>query len=108
MSISRVTAIVPIGTLDQLERDLRECGVPGVTVERVRGYGRYRNYFRRDQLTDDARVVLFVERERIDSILETVSSCMQKCGANSGIAVVESIDRFVQLTCDSSRDGPAR
>jgi nitrogen regulatory protein P-II 1 len=108
MSISRVTAIVPIGTLDQLERDLRECGVPGVTVERVRGYGRYRNYFRRDQLSDDARVVLFVERERIDSILETVSNCMQKCGASSGIAVVEKIDRFVQLTCESSRNEPAQ
>ena len=39
MSIKRVTAIVPIEILAELETHLRQCGVPGVTVERVQGYG---------------------------------------------------------------------
>ena len=64
MSIKRITAIVPIQILDSLEKRLRECSVPGVTVEHVKGYGQHPNYFRRDLMQDNARIVLYIDKAR--------------------------------------------
>ncbi len=98
MSIKRITAIVPLELLDQLERHLRDCGVPGVTVEHVQGYGEHPNYFRRDLLQDNARVVLYADDSKVDAIVHAIGSCAHECRAKAGILAVESIDRLVNLT----------
>ena len=96
MSIKRITAIVPIDTLRVLEKNLRACGVPGVTVERVQGYGEHPNFFRRDLMKDNARVVLYTGDDRLNDIVAAVCSCAEQCGY-SGILAVEEIDRLVKL-----------
>lgn len=96
MNINRITAIVPIDTLETLEKNLRACGVPGVTVERVQGYGEHPNYFRRDLMKDNARVILYTETDRVDDIVAAIGRCARDCGY-SGILTVESIDRLVKL-----------
>ena len=55
MSVKRITAIVPLDMLQALASSLRECGVPGVTVERVQGYRQQANYFRHDLMNENAR-----------------------------------------------------
>lgn len=96
MNIKRITAIVPIDILKTLEKNLRACGVPGVTVERVEGYGERPNFFRRDLMKDNARVVLYTEADRVDAIVAAIARCAHKCGY-TGILAVESIDRLVKL-----------
>ena len=96
MNIKRMTAIVPIDSLRALEKNLRACGVPGVTVERVQGYGKHPNFFRRDLMKDNARVVLYTGDERLDDIVAAVCRCAEQCGY-SGILAVEEIDRLVKL-----------
>lgn len=96
MNIKRITAIVPIDALKTLEKNLRACGVPGVTVERVQGYGEDPNFFRRDLMKDNARVVLYTEADRVDDIVSAIARCAQECGY-TGILAVESIDRLVKL-----------
>ena len=97
MNIKRITAIVPLDILKTLESSLRECGVPGVTVEQVQGYGEHPNFFRRDLMKDNARVVLYAEADRVDDIVAAIADCAHDCGAASGIVAVESIDRLVKL-----------
>ena len=97
MSINRITAIVPIDILNALEKHLRECGVPGVTVEHVQGYGEHPNYFRRDLMQENARVVLYANHTEVDAIVATIASCAQECGAAAGILTVEGIDRLVHF-----------
>lgn len=98
MSIKRITAIVPTDILKTLEKHLRECGAPGVTVERVQGYGKHPNFFRRDLMHDNVRVVLYAQDEKVDEIVAAIAGCAQECGAQSGILAVERIDRLVNLT----------
>lgn len=98
MSIKRITAIVPIGILKSLEEYLRECDVPGVTVERVQGYGEHPNYFRRDLMQDNARVVLYVNEQEVERIVAATVRCAHECGAMAGVLVVEGIDRLVNLS----------
>lgn len=96
MNINRITAIVPLESLSTLEKNLRACGVPGVTVEHVQGYGEHPNFFRRDLMHDNARVVLYAEPQRVDEIVAAIGRCAQACGY-SGILTIESIDRLVKL-----------
>lgn len=98
MSIKRITAIVPTDILKPLEKHLRECGIPGVTVEHVRGYGKHPNFFRRDLMHDNVRVMLYVPDDKVDEIVAAIGRCADECGAQSGILAVERIDRLVNLT----------
>ena len=97
MTIKRITSIVPVQMLKPLEQHLRSCGVPGVTVEHVQGYGEHPNYFRRDLMQANARVVLYAEADDVESIVAAVIRCATEAGTQAGILAVETIDRLVHL-----------
>jgi len=97
MSIKRITAILPIELMASIEEQLRSVGVPGVTVEKVHGYGEHPNYFRRDLMQNNVRLVLYTSDDRVDDILSAISECARDSGIRSGVIAVESIDRLVHL-----------
>jgi len=97
MTIKRITAIVPVQMLKPIEKHLRTCGVPGVTVEHVKGYGEHPNYFRRDLMQANARVVLYAEDNDVETIVAAVTRCATEAGTQAGILAVETIDRLVHL-----------
>jgi nitrogen regulatory protein P-II 1 len=97
MTIKRITAIVPVQMLKPLEKHLRACGVPGVTVEHVKGYGEHPNYFRRDLMQANARVVLYAEADDVETIVAAVIRCATEAGTQAGILAVEAIERLVHL-----------
>ena len=96
-TIKRITAILPTDLLPDLEARLRECGVPGVTVEHVQGYGEHPNYFRRDLMRENVRILLYAADADVDEYVEAIQQCAEQFGAQSGIVVVETIDRLVRL-----------
>lgn len=97
MNIQRITAIVPIEFLPQLEKNLRDCGVPGVTVEAVRGCGEHPNYFRQDLMQDNARLVLYAVDDSVDEIIEAMAAYARESGCEHGIVSVDSVDRLIHL-----------
>lgn len=100
MSIKRITAIVPQDMLESLEHSLRKCGVPGVTVEHVQGYGEHPNFFRQDLMQENVRLVLYCEDDLVDQIVNSTTDCARNCRVEVGILAVESIDRLVRLSDD--------
>ena len=97
MNIKRITAIVPIEALQQLEKYMRDRGVPGITVETVRGYGEHPNYFRKDLMKNNAKPIFYTVEERVDEIIESMAACARECGCEHGIVSVDSVDRLVHL-----------
>ncbi len=97
MSIKRITAIVPIDLLIPMEKYLRACDVPGVTVEHVKGYGEHPNFYRRDLMQENVRILLYADEEKVDAIVDAMMKCSKNQGAMAGILSVESIDRLVSL-----------
>jgi nitrogen regulatory protein PII len=97
MSIRRITAIVPINILETLEKHLRGCGVPGVTVEHVQGYGRHPNYFRRDLMKENAKLVLYTDEDKVESIIKAITCCEHESGSKAGILAVDRVERLVSL-----------
>ena len=106
MNIKRITAIVPIDCLQNLEKILRDCGVPGVTVETVRGYGEHPNYFRKDLMKNNAKLILYTVDEKVDEIIDAMAACARESGVEHGIVAVDSVDRLVHLG-DSNHGSPA-
>lgn len=106
MNIKRITAIVPIDILPTLEKYMRACGVPGVTVETVRGYGEHPNYFRKDLMQNNAKLVLYTVDDKVDEIVDAMAACARECGIETGIVAVDSVDRLLHLG-DGSHVPPA-
>ena len=106
MTIKRITSIVPVQMLKPLEQHLRSCGVPGVTVEHVKGYGEHPNYFRRDLMQSNARVVLYANDDDVEDIVRAVATCAVEVGAQAGILAVEAIERLVHLPSGDDVSGP--
>lgn len=97
MSINRITAIVPPQVLGPLEDRLRELGVPGITVEPVRGYGEHPNFFSPDLMREHLRLILYCRGAMTGTIVDAIAGCMQHCQAPTGILSVETIARLVDL-----------
>lgn len=106
MTIKRITTIVPVQLLKPLEKHLRSCGVPGVTVEHVNGYGEHPNYFRRDLMQSNARVVLYTNDDDVDDIVEAITKCATDAGTQAGILAVETIERLVHLPSGNDVSAP--
>jgi nitrogen regulatory protein P-II 1 len=76
---------------------LRDCGVPGVTVETVRGYGEHPNYFRKDLMQNNAKLILYTVDEKVDEIIGAMTACAREYGVETGIIAIDSVDRLVHL-----------
>lgn len=97
MNIKRITTIVPKDYLDELERCLRTAGVPGMTIDNVRGFGEHANYFSDDLLRSNVRIEVYVGEDRCDEVSEVIRCFASESHTTAGILVIESIDRFVDL-----------
>ncbi|MGA9573827.1 MAG: P-II family nitrogen regulator [Lysobacterales bacterium] len=97
MSIKRITTIVPIGHLADLEKCLRTAGVHGMTVDYVQGFGVHANFFRNDLLQENVQVQVFVGADRSEAIAGAIQRFARATHISAGILSIESIDRLIDL-----------
>jgi len=97
MNIKRITTIVPTEYLDKFERCLRTVGVPGMTIDNVKGFGEHANYFSTDLLRSNVRIEVYVGEDRCDEICEAIKCFATASHASAGILVIEPIDRLINL-----------
>lgn len=64
----KITAIIRADVLKKVEERLQALRVPGNIVSKVKGYGEYASFFRSDWMVENARIEVFVRRERADEI----------------------------------------
>ena len=91
-ALRKVTAIIRVSALEQVERRLQELGVPGVTVTKVKGYGEYANFFARDWLVEHVRIEIFLTRERAAEIARAIAAVARTGFAGDGIVVVLPVE----------------
>lgn len=100
MTWCKVTAIVRGLVLEHVEAELERLGVPGVTVTSVRGFGEYRDFFRRDWTVGHARLELFVPRAEADRYVRAILATASTGEPGDGIVAVAPVDALVRI-----RDG---
>jgi nitrogen regulatory protein PII len=97
MSIQRISLILPTEYLEDCERCLRAAGVPGMTIDSVRGLGGHANYFSSDLLRSNVRIEMYVGAERCKELCETIRDFALGLPVKGGILVVETVDRMISL-----------
>lgn len=90
-------AIVRPGLLERVERRLRDCGVKGISVTAVKGYGECADFFRRDRLVPHARIEIFTERGHASGIAEEIMSAAHTGGQGDGIVAILPVGQIFRI-----------
>ena len=97
MTIKRITLIIPRDCLDGYEHCLRSAGIPGMTVDNVRGFGEHANYFRQDLLMSSVRIEIYLGAERCGEICDLMRSYAKKQRTPAGILSIETVEQLYDL-----------
>jgi len=91
----KIEAIIRVSALEPVEEALRNAGVSGLTISRVRGFGAYRNYFRDDWTHRYARLEIFTSRaaEIADLIVDSAHTGQ----SGDGIVAIEPVDKAIRI-----------
>ncbi len=97
MNFKYVVAIVPLEAVESLERKLRDIGVGGVTLTKVKGFGEYKNFFSRDLLSEQTKIEIFTEESKLETLLKALLETAISDVPGSGIAAVMPVEKFLHL-----------
>jgi len=97
MDLKAVIAIIRRDQLERVEKGLREIGIRGINVSKVKGYGEYHNFFAADWMVESVRLEIFTRNERVDAILATILETGHTGSPGDGVVVVYPIERFVNI-----------
>ncbi len=101
MELSAVIAIIRREKLEEVERALRELGVSGISVSKVKGYGEYHNFFAGDWMVENVRLEIFTRKDKVDAITETILNTAYTGSRGDGIVAVFPIEKFFNVRLQS-------
>ncbi len=97
MQYSKITAIIRTLKLEEVEKCLQEIGVGGVSVTGIKGYGEYKNYFRRDLMVSHVRIEIFTSMSRVEEIVQTIIEAAHSGLAGDGIVAITPVERVYRI-----------
>jgi nitrogen regulatory protein P-II 1 len=97
MDCKKIVAIIRTGRLEQAEQALKGCGVRGITVTQVKGFGEYANFFSRDWMCVHARVELFVRADEVTRIVERLIEAAHTGAAGDGMVAVLPVEAVYRI-----------
>jgi nitrogen regulatory protein P-II 1 len=97
MDLSVVIAIIRRQTLEAVEQGLREIGVRGISVSKVKGYGEYHNFFSEDWMVENIRLEIFTRKDKVDAITSAIMKSAHTGSPGDGMVAVYPIDKFYNI-----------
>ena len=97
MELKKITAIVRTSILEEVEHRLRAVGVKGLTVTHVVGFGEYANFFRDDWHVGHARVEIFADLSKVETIIAAVMDAAHTGRPGDGIIAVTPVERVFRI-----------
>ena len=97
MDLKKIVAIVRSETLEDVEARLRQLCVPGITVDRVKGFGEYANYLTPGWLTGYARIEIFTDVSQTAVIIDTIVAAAHTGMAGDGIVAVLPVEQVYRI-----------
>lgn len=104
MELRLVVAIIRPLALEPVEKTLQQMGVRGLTVTRAKGFGAHANLFSRDWLVDQVKIEIYVEQDRVDSIVAAILDTAHSESPGGGIVAVHPAERVysVRTRCEEA------
>lgn len=97
MHAKQVTAIIRRDLMEQVEQQLQGCGVHGLSISPVKGYGEYANFYSRDWLVNHVRVEVFTEAARAEVIAATIMKAAHVGLPGDGIVAIAPVDKIFRI-----------
>ena len=97
MELRLVVAIVRPLALEPVEKALQEMGVRGLTVIRAKGFGAHANLFSRDWLVDQVKIEIYVEQDRVESIVAAILDTAHSESPGGGIVAVLPVEKVYSV-----------
>ena len=97
MKYQHVISIIPELSLKRVEKALMKIGVPAVNVSRVKGYGDYKNHFKKDCMDSCMRMELFCETENLDDITTAITHAAHGGLTSDGLIAITPVDTLINI-----------
>lgn len=98
MELRLVVAIIRTHALELVEKRLQEMGVRGLTVIRAKGYGEHPNFFSHDWLDDQVKLEIYLEQDRVDSIVAAILDTAHTGSPGNGIVAVLPVEKVYSIS----------
>ncbi len=97
MELKKITAVIRTHQLEAVEMRLRELGLKGMTVDRVKGYGEYKQFFSPNWFSDRSRIEIFAAKEEVDSIVAAIIETAHTGLEGDGFVAVLPVERMYRI-----------
>lgn len=97
MRFRKVTAIFRPDRLEAVEDRLRNLGVAGVSVTKVKGFGEYANFYQPDWLSTHVRIEVFTGKLNADEIAEAIMEAAHTGIEGDGIVAVLPVESVYHI-----------
>lgn len=115
MDFKYVVAIIPLESVQSVQRRLRSLHVGGITLTRVKGFGEYKNLFTEDWLSERMKIEVFIEEAKAQELVEALLASALSDVPGAGILAVMPVEKFLHLRTgtevlpdDRASDKPTR
>ena len=95
--MSYVIAVVRADALEAVEQSLINIGVRGLTVVKVKGLGRHANFFSRDWLSDEVKLEIVTDDNRVAAIRSAIMDAAHSGDPGDGIVSVLPVSSFHRI-----------
>ena len=96
-----VVAIVRSDVLETLERRLGAIHVHGVTVSKVKGFGKHPNLFSNDWTTEHIKIEIFTQAPNVDALVKEITDITHMGAGGDGVIAVFPVERFFGIRTSS-------
>lgn len=97
MGFCKITAIIRSERLQDVEARLQEIGVHACSVTVVTGCGEYADYFKKNHMTQHARIEIFAPDERSEHIARAVMEAAHVGMPGDGIVAILPVQRLFRI-----------
>jgi nitrogen regulatory protein P-II 1 len=94
MDTRQVVAFIRSEKLEDVEQRLRELGIKRINVCKVKGYGEYHDFFRRDWMVDEVRLDVFARQEYVEEIVQAILQAAHTGLPGDGVVAVIPVEKF--------------
>jgi nitrogen regulatory protein P-II 1 len=101
MELRNIIAVIPTGTVANVEKQLRKIGVKGLTVTQVSGYGEYKDLLRDNWLVTHARIEIFAARTKADIIADVIMEAAHTGMPGNGIVCILPVEKIYRIRTKS-------
>ncbi|MEP6672536.1 MAG: P-II family nitrogen regulator [Chthoniobacter sp.] len=97
MNLRKITAIIRSERLEDVEKQLQNAGVKGLSVSKVKGYGEYANFFTHDWMVTHARIEIFTDTDNAERIAGVIMEAAHGAGEGDGIIALLPVEKVYRI-----------